>query len=1532
VVDGDDRRLRMSDYRTMIERENSERLAAALSGLRRVSREINTTLDLESILEVVLAEALRLAQAKCGAICIGDFENGEIGLWVSTGYAEDEKQRLVKALKSPEGHPLLKEVFHKEQSLSLSSPDAAEGKPWFSLDARSVLAIPIFYARSLAGLIVLESKREGAFDQDLPQFVEGLADQAAIAFGNAKRYQEQVERGELLRKRAEQLASVLEVGKALRSDRPLEDILEEVAYGIQESVGFDRVLVSVVEGDPPIQRRVAAAGIPIPSFERMKDVRQPWSLVEGVMDDEFRVSQSYYVPAERRPAWFDRLDTYDAEDRGIIARQPGRWHPNDMLIVPLMGPGEDVKGLVSVDDPRDGMIPDHSTIEAVEVFAAQAALAIENAQMIEMLQRRAEVLCLFNEISQSATAKLELNEVLTDVVETAPRLLPCDHSSIFLLDRDSGRYVPRAVHGTRFEEISSLTFGPGEGLVGQVAETGLPVTIDKVDRDPRHYRLASDVGMATAALTPLTVSGQVVGVLCLGRRDPEDFSAAEVAMLSALADQVSVAVDNARLFEDAQQRAVQLEVASEVARHATAILDVGQLLDETVDLISDRFGFYHVAVYLLDGGREYGTLRAASSEAGRQMLEKEYRQPLGAIGVVGRVAKSGEPALSVEVGEAGASFDHPELPETRSRMVLPLVSRGQVIGVLDVQSVEETAFAKEDMSAMQTLAYQLANAIENARLYEEVRNFSEGLEERVEERTRELAGAMEELETERDRVETLYRITSQLASSLDLDHVLNKAMSLIIDAVGADRVSTVMMDSASGQLIERAALGEDRDLPLGGKPTRFSQPESLAASVSEHRETIVVSNVRRDPRWTALQEGEPSYRSALAVPLAVGEQALGAMLLLDRAVGHFQEEHVRLVETAATQVAQAINNLELYNVIREQAERLGNMLKAQRVESAKSHAILEGVADGVMVTDVPGKVILFNAAAERVLDLPRREALGRTIREMLGLYGSQAQDWVEAIADWAEHPESYVGEEYLAAQLDIEERTVSVHLAPVLMGREFLGTVSVFRDVTAEVEADRAKTEFVSMVSHELRTPMTSIKGYADLLLMGSAGILNERQDRFLTIIRNNVDRLTTLVDDLLDISRIESGRLDLSPEPMDVKEAVDRVITSMQARADEKALSLKSDVPAELPTVDADADRVVQILTNLVGNACQYTPRDGEIVVSARREDGEVQISVRDTGVGIGPDDRERIFDRFFRADDPVVQGTSGTGLGLAIVKSLVEMHGGEIWVESELGEGSVFTFTLPMRDGGVPDAPEKGLEKLLVVEDDPDIAKLIRLHLCDKYQEVFIAHRGEDALAIAEREHPDLITLDIMLPGMDGFEVLEHLKSKRATRDIPVVIVSVVPDRQKGLRLGAVDYVTKPIDEQALIDAVGKALGRRRGTVLVVDDDRDTLSLLDEVLNANEFAVQTLDRGREALAVAREVQPSLILLDVKLPDLNGYAVLEELKADAGLSEVPVIVMTGSEIVDDAKRKKVLALGAERFISKPFSVEELVEQIEMAM
>ncbi|HEC36312.1 MAG TPA: GAF domain-containing protein, partial [Anaerolineae bacterium] len=581
-------------------------------------------------------------------------------------------------------------------------------------------------------------------------------------------------------------------------------------------------------------------------------------------------------------------------------------------------------------------------------------------------------------------------------------------------------------------------------------------------------------------------------------------------------------------------------------------------------------------------------------------------------------------------------------------------------------------FTSGEIRLAQSLANQAATAMQNARLYEEIRRFSEELEQRVEERTRELAQALQNLTVQRDRMETLYRIAAEVSISLDLDRVLNRTLGLVVEAVAADRGSILLEDLETEQLVYRTGVGVPVPIPLGGTKTRFRRGEGLAGWVMIHEEAVLIHDLQEDPRWVADSHGDPVYRACLAVPLGAAGEVQGALLVFSATPGAFTEDHLRLVEAAAAQIGNAVGNAALYNLIREQAERLGAMLKRQQVEAAKSQAILEGVADGVMVADARGQIILFNAAAERILEIPREQALGSSTREMLGLYGAEGRAWLATIEDWAANPAERTPEDFAAERLELGERVVSVHVAPVIKGSEYLGTVSVFRDITVEVEADRAKSEFVSTVSHELRTPMTSIKGYADLLLAGAVGKLSDQQYYFLSIIRNNADRLAALVNDLLDISRIETGRVELDLRAVHIHEVVDEVVGTLQGRAQGRGISLEAQVPEDLPVVWGDSARVNQILTNLVGNAIQYTPPGGKVTISACRDDDRLKVSVSDTGIGISEENQKRIFDRFFRADDPLVQETPGTGLGLPITASLVHMHGGEIWVESELGEGS--------------------------------------------------------------------------------------------------------------------------------------------------------------------------------------------------------------------------------------------------------------------
>jgi CheY-like chemotaxis protein len=333
------------------------------------------------------------------------------------------------------------------------------------------------------------------------------------------------------------------------------------------------------------------------------------------------------------------------------------------------------------------------------------------------------------------------------------------------------------------------------------------------------------------------------------------------------------------------------------------------------------------------------------------------------------------------------------------------------------------------------------------------------------------------------------------------------------------------------------------------------------------------------------------------------------------------------------------------------------------------------------------------------------------------------------------------------------------------------------------------------------------------------AGGLTDAQRSFLKIIKSNADRLTALVNDILSISRIETGRMRLTIEQLDPLPLIDQVIVSFREQYREKGLALEWSRPPALHQVRGDAARVTQILSNLVANAWHYTPAGGRVKVTAEEGASAVHVHVEDTGIGIAPENLSRVFDRFYRVDDPVVQEAGGTGLGLSIAKMFVEMLGGDIWVKSELGKGSTFSFSLPL--GGDEQAepvtdlmasePAAALAhrpKILVVEDDHDLALLLRRELESDGYYVVLAGSGEDALWLARREQPQLIALDIMLPDVDGFAVLERLKAHPVTQPIPVIIASVFAEPEKGYALGAADYLVKPFGREKLLAAVRRAL----------------------------------------------------------------------------------------------------------------------------
>jgi PAS domain S-box-containing protein len=709
---------------------------------------------------------------------------------------------------------------------------------------------------------------------------------------------------------------------------------------------------------------------------------------------------------------------------------------------------------------------------------------------------------------------------------------------------------------------------------------------------------------------------------------------------------------------------------------------------------------------------------------------------------------------------------------------------------------------------------------------EEIRALNLELEDRIEERTRELA-------EERDHMEALYNIVREVSTSLDLDTVLHKTLNMVSAVVGAEYGSVMLLDPTSDTLVYRAVLGHAQPLPGDGVPSSLRRGGGLVGWVLEHGQAVIVNDVTKDQRWLAMPGLEAEAHSVIAAALMVGNDVYGVLTVSDTRPGHFTDAHLRLVSAAASQIAAVVDNAQLYSYVAEQAQKLGQMVRTQQEEASKSQAILESIADGVIVNDVHGRILLINAAAERIVGVHGSTVLGEDVRAVFDAFMLDGREKALTAMDsltaglFTSPADSDPQIIETILKLEMGNRVVNAHLAPVMTrGEELLGVVTVFRDITKEVEADRAKSEFVSNVSHELRTPMTSIKGYTDLLHASAVGEVNAEQKRFLSIIKSNADRLTTLINDLLDISRTEAGRIELEFKPLQMGEIVLEVANSFRGQMESKGLEFLVDIPDNLGKVRGDRGRITQILTNLIANAYHYT-LEGSIKVSLSQVDNVLKLDVADTGIGIAPGDQGKIFDRFYRADNSLVQETTGTGLGLSIVKMFVEMHGGRVWVESEPGKGSTFTFVLPtieepveatliLSPTSLPAIHSRKTEamfsrkgRVLVAEDDADTARLLQEVLSQGGFEVAVALDAYKVVATACRQKPEIILLDLKLPGMDGYETITRLKKEAETREIPIVAMSAhVEERERVRTLGVENFLAKPFTVDELVTKLNGVL----------------------------------------------------------------------------------------------------------------------------
>jgi CheY-like chemotaxis protein/two-component sensor histidine kinase len=451
-------------------------------------------------------------------------------------------------------------------------------------------------------------------------------------------------------------------------------------------------------------------------------------------------------------------------------------------------------------------------------------------------------------------------------------------------------------------------------------------------------------------------------------------------------------------------------------------------------------------------------------------------------------------------------------------------------------------------------------------------------------------------------------------------------------------------------------------------------------------------------------------------------------------------------------------------------------------------------------------------------------------------------------------------------------------------------------------------------------------------------------QKEFLGIINEESDRLTRLINDFLDISKIQAGKVQWKTEELSLANALNSAVTAARPLIEKEKLTLSMDIEKDLPHVLYDKDRLAQVFTNILGNAIKFTPESGKITVKAWINQGEapekrnmVTVSISDTGIGIEPENHHKIFENFGQVGDVLKDRPKGTGLGLPICKKIIENFGGKIWVESDLGKGTTFLFTVPIAKTRInselinqiplPEAKAANGKTILVVDDEANVRLFIKHELLAQGHRVIEAAGGKEAVEMARKHHPDLITLDIMMPDLDGFDVTAVLKNDPTTKNIPILIITIVEDMEKAFRLGANDYITKPISLDTLLQKVNRLLERNRKRILVVDDDENILRSLEFELRKRGFVTTSAVNGKEALNAVDGSRPDLILLDIRMPEMNGYEVMKVLKSKTDTLEIPIIIMTG--IDTDSERVKALSIGAADYLNKSEGFKRLYESIE---
>ncbi len=1343
--------------------ERNQQQTVDLSTLNDMGRALTGVQELDTALLTIHQYTSHLMDATNFFIALYNAETETISFPLVT-----EEYEVLDIPPRPLGNGLTDHVIRSRETLLLN--DGVDKQVLsrgldnivIGIPAQSWLGVPLTIGEDVIGVICAQSSVNRTYGQRQQDLLSAVAGQAAIAIQNARLFEQ-------TQKQNADLAVLNEMSRVLAALLDLENVVETIHEYTIRLMGSTVFYVGLYNA--------SADEVTFPlATEHGEPVELParqgkYGLTEHVIQTQKTLLLKDNVSQRLTDMGLQQF---------VIGEQAASW-----LGVP-MSIGDEIIGMIAIQSYDANLLYSERDVDLLSSIAGQAAIAIQNARLFQETEATlAETEALYQAGAELNTANT-FEDILT-VLRNHTLLGRADNAvSLAAFERPwVGDDMPEwSVIISRWSHLPDEVFAPRYPLrmfpAADLLRPDEALVFEDIANDERldensWQQYAETLKSRSVIIIPLVIARQWIGYVSGTFSQITQFPDTQVRRLQALVGQAAVAIENTRLLEETKRRAGQLQTAAEIARDTSGTLSQEDLLQRAVNLILDRFNYYHASLFLLDERDEYAIVHESTGPAGEEMKRRQHQLRVGSQSIIGTVTQTGLPLVVNDVTKNPVHYINPLLPDTKSELGIPLKISDRVIGALDVQSTEVEAFTDDDVAVLQTLADQIAVAVDNARTYQLAQDAFHESRLRVNELT------------------TLFNTSESLANapmqSEEIAAIVNQELIGIVAGASGSIIMVLEPESGMMRALSDVEVIKNGEYIINSTPEEWNYHLADYPATFKAMETLqpLIFNVDSpiaEPSEVAYMQ-EYGVHTMAIFPLSVKGEAIGVVEIeISEQEYLFPPEQITLMTTLVNQAAAALDNARLYEEQQETTERL--------------------------------------------------------------------------------------------------------------------------RDL------DTLKNQFLANMSHELRTPLNSIIGFSRVILKGIDGPITDVQEQDLTAIYNSGQHLLGLINDILDFSRIEAGKMELHFTEVNVEEVITSVMSTAKGLVKEKPVRLKADIEPNLPPVNADTTRFRQILLNLLMNASKFT-EEGSISVSAIQQIGkenrpELLISVTDTGIGIALEDQVKLFQPFSQVDSSATRKTGGTGLGLSITRNLVELHGGHITLVSEPGKGSTFFFTIPAIGAGVLDVSETGEKVVLAIDDDPKIIQLYGRYLASKGYHLVAVTDPKEAVQQAKTQNPYAITLDVMMPDQDGWQIMKELKANPDTQHIPVIFCTIVEEQARGYSLGAADYLLKPILEDDLIEALER-LDTDEGTglykVLVIDDDVDDLRLVQRVLQSSSiYQVELAQGGQRGLDAVKTRMPDVIILDLDMPDMSGFQVLDAIQADAEIKNIPIIVLTGVDISAEQQKR----------------------------